>query len=544
MKEDLFSLAQGGGFYLMRLFGVRLLPVGILLGVFLTAGCSTIDLKYPRETSTALAASPGNPLGARAAKISAEHPGESGFYILNSGVEAFAARIALIDAARQTIDLQYYMIHGDDSGQAILDRLLAAADRGVRVRILVDDIYAAKADESIAILDLHPLVEVRLFNPWKYRGGGFVRMFNFLTDSSRLNHRMHNKLFAVDNAAMVLGGRNLGDEYFGLNSEFIFRDLDVLAIGPATAQASGYFDRYWNSEWAVPIRARRDLKPTPQELADLRAKFAAQRQALRTSLFGVDAADTELIREIRENRLQLIYAPATVLADDPGKVTSDRKKDRARFLLGQLRVITPPAEKEMLVCSPYFVPGHEGVHYFEAMATNGVDIRILTNSQEANDVSVVHSGYVPYRAELLRAGVHLYEIKRISDPSRKTFSTRRFGSANASLHTKCFVVDRRRVFVGSLNLDPRSIQRNTEMGIVIESPEIGEKLARLFERGIAPDTSYTVILKDGPDGSSGELEWITTEGGKEVRSTTEPGTTWFQRFKVKILGWLPIESQI
>ncbi|HRI13437.1 MAG TPA: phospholipase D family protein [Verrucomicrobiota bacterium] len=483
-------------------------------------------------------------MGTLSAKIAAEHPGESGFYILNSGVEAFAARIALIESARQTIDLQYYIIHGDDSGKMIIERLLAAADRGVRVRILVDDIYTVKADAKIAVLAVHPQVEIRLFNPWKYRGGGFSYAFNFLSDSKRLNHRMHNKLFVVDNAALIMGGRNLGDEYFGLNADFTFADLDVLGIGPVAAEASEHFDRYWNSEWAVPIAARRDLRPTQSDLDALRAQLAADRVALRDSRFGENAANTEFIREIKEHRIQLYYAPATVLADAPDKVVSNRKKDRAEFLMAQIRRTVPRAEKELLLCSPYFVPGKEGVHYLESMSTNGVDIRILTNAQEAGDVSVVHSGYAPYRVDLLRAGIHLYELKRVSDPSREKFASQKFGSANASLHTKCLISDRRHVFIGSLNLDPRSMERNTETGVIIESAEIGQKLGTLFERGIAPDASYRVVLEDGPNGSSSDLEWISTEGGQERRFKTEPGTTWFQRFKIKIMSLLPIESQI
>jgi putative cardiolipin synthase len=225
-------------------------------------------------------------------------------------------------------------------------------------------------------------------------------------------------------------------------------------------------------------------------------------------------------------------------------VISDRKKDRAEFLLAQLRRAAPRAQQELLLCSPYFVPGKEGVGYIASMSTNDVDVRILTNSQEANDVLLVHSGYAPYRASLLRTGARLYELKRTSDLSRQNFESLRFGSANASLHTKCFIADRQHVFIGSLNLDPRSIQRNTETGILIESPELGQRLGRLFERGIAPDVSYQVILQDGPEGSSSSLEWITTENGQELRFRTEPGTTWFQRFKVRVMSVLPIESQI
>ncbi len=514
------------------------------MAILLLAGCSTLDLSHPRETSTAPAPSASTPLGAQAAIIADQHPGQSGFSLLNSGIDAFAARIALIENAQESLDVQYYIIHGDVSGKVLLGRLLAAADRGVRVRILVDDIYTGDNDPKIAVLDSHPRMEIRLFNPWRYRGNGIGYVWNFLTDSGRLNHRMHNKLLVADSAALIIGGRNLGDEYFGLHEEFVFSDLDVLVLGPVAAEAEHHFDRYWNSDWSIPVTARRDLQPTPADLDRFRAYLAAHLETVRDTPFGRAATDTRWPRRLRENLLELDFAPATILADDPAKVVSDRKADRKQFLMAQIRRMTPRPTQELLLCSPYFVPGREGVRHLESLTEEGVAVRVLTNAQEANDVAAVHSGYAPYRADLLRAGVQLYELKRISDTSRQTRETRAFGSANSSLHTKCLVADRRYVFIGSLNLDPRSIERNTETGIVIESPELGEKLAGLFERGMALELSYQVVLRDGVDGNSSALEWIATENGREERFDADPGTTWFQRFKIKLLRLLPIESQL
>jgi len=514
------------------------------MAILLLAGCSTLDLSHPRGISTASPPSASTPLGAQAAILADRHPGQSGFSLLSSGIDAFAARIALIDSAQESLDVQYYIIHGDVSGKVLLERLLAAADRGVRVRILVDDIYTGDDDPKIAVLDSHPRMEIRLFNPWRYRGAGLGHAWNFLTESGRLNHRMHNKLLVADSAALILGGRNVGDEYFGLNEEFIFSDLDVLVLGPVAAEAEHHFDRYWNSDWAIPVTARRDLRPAPADLDRLRADLAAHLESVRETPFGRAASSTRWTRRLQDNLVELDFAPATILADDPGKVVSDRKADRGQFLMAQIRRMTPRPTRELLLCSPYFVPGREGVRHLESMTGEGVTVRVLTNAQEAGDVAAVHSGYAPYRADLLRAGVQLYELKRISDTSRQTRQSRAFGSANSSLHTKCLVADRRHVFIGSLNLDPRSIQRNTETGIVIESPELGEKLAALFERGTSPEFSYQVVLRDGVDGNSSALEWIATEKGQEERFDADPGTTWFQRFKIKLLRLLPIESQL
>jgi len=510
----------------------------------LAAGCSTIDLKHPREPSTALEAPETTPLGQISARIGNQHEGQSGFRLLNNGVDAFVARAALIEQARETLDLQYYIIYGDETGKLLIGRLLSAADRGVRVRILVDDIYRVGKDANIAALDAHPNIEIRLFNPWKYRSGGVMKIFGFFADARRLNHRMHNKLFVADNAIMVMGGRNLGDEYFGLHHEKDYLDLDILVAGPLTREASSDFDRYWNSEWSVPLAARRDLQATPEQLEAIRSELAAHVDSMRSSRFGEAALNSELARQIHDHQLQLTYASAKVITDDPGKVASSRKKDRDSFLLAQLLRSGPKAIRELLVASAYFVPGKGGVRRFESLATNGVTVRILTNAGEASDVPVVHAGYGPYRPDLLRAGVHLYEVKRLSDPGKEMYESRRFGSANASLHAKCLVVDRERLFIGSLNLDPRSIERNTETGLVIDSPELGRELGALLDRVMAPDLSYEVILRNGVDSSSNALEWRAVEGGNNVSFQKEPGLNWFKRFKFKCLGLLPIESQI
>ncbi|MHC1763228.1 MAG: phospholipase D family protein [Verrucomicrobiia bacterium] len=422
--------------------------------------------------------------------------------------------------------------------------MLAAADRGVRVRILVDDIYRVGKDAGVAVLDLHPNVEIRLFNPWKYRSGGVMRAFGFLADAKRLNHRMHNKLFVADNAVMIMGGRNLGDEYFGLNHEMDFVDLDVLVAGPLTAEASAHFDRYWNSEWAVPVSARRDLRPTAEQLSKIRSELAAHVEAMRSSRFGEAAMNTEFARQVRNHQMRLTYAPAKVIADDPAKVVSNRKRDRDGFLLAQLQRVGPAAKRELLVASPYFVPGKAGVQRFGSLVTNGVTVRILTNAGEAGDVSVVHSGYAPYRPDLLRAGVQLYELKRLSDLGKAVYDSRHFGSANASLHAKCLVADRQHVFIGSLNLDPRSVERNTETGLIIDSTELGRDLGALLDRAMTPDLSYEVTLRKGLNHPSNSLVWKTTESGKALVLEKEPGLTWFQKFKSKLMRLLPLESQI
>lgn len=514
-----------------------------MLGVVL-AGCQTLDTGLPRERTMALAG--GSLTGVHALFPAADRapPGESALRLLPDGVGAFVARAYLARRAGRSLDLQYYMINADDTGQLLAGELLAAADRGVRVRILVDDIYAPDHDRAIAIFDSHPHIEVRLFNPWTRRRGVLARVFGFLLDPGRLNHRMHNKLFIADGHAVILGGRNIGDEYFDLRARMNFRDLDVLAVGPAAAQAAASFDDYWNSDWAVPAAGLTDHTPAADSLDEVRALLAAHRQALRDSPWARALESSEMARELASGTTALEFGAARVLADPPSKVAPSAR-DRSRFLIERLRREAGGAAHELQISSPYFVPRDGGVAALTGLAAGGVAVSVLTNSLAANDVRVVHGGYARYRAALLRGGVRLYELRPTSPISTRQRERRRFGSEYVSLHAKYFVIDRRTLFVGSINLDPRSIDKNTEAGLLIECEPLARQAAALFDLAGTGSISYEVTLRDGRQGRSDALAWTGMNPEGEVRYDREPESTWWQRFTVWLTSLLPfVESQI
>lgn len=512
----------------------------LLLSALALPGCVSLSLDVPRPPSTLYA-------GPAAAELERLWTGrfegdgaDSAFRLVADGLDAFALRVQLARRARHTLDLQYYIIHADETGQLLAAEVLRAADRGVRVRILLDDIYAAANDRALLALDSHPQVEIRLFNPWRRRSGAAGRVFDFIATGGRLNQRMHNKLFLADGVAGVLGGRNLGDEYFALHRDLDFRDLDVLAVGAAARETGRSFDAFWNSEYAVPATAVRLAKPPPT-LAELQAVVEAHAVAMAQRPFARASEDAPLAREAAAGPLALQRAPGTVVADDPDKL-SPRRRTRRADLVAQMRAITGEPRQRLLISSPYFVPGRPGVDLLGTLSAAGVDVQVLTNSYRANDVRLVHVGYAGYRAPLLRRGVELFELRRRTAETVERVRQQAFGSANASLHAKFVVIDRRWLFVGSLNIDPRSIVHNTEIGVVIDSEALADEAARMFADVSAPERSFAVRLREG---SRTQLEWHWQEAGEVRVSVTEPGTNGFERAMIRLLRWLPgLEAQI
>lgn len=510
--------------------------------VLLLSGCATLQLNARRQPSLAFASDKTGQLWRTWSATLGEHPGLSGFMLLPSGVDAFASRVTLADQAQHSLDVQYYMIHSDTTGKLLLDRFLAAADRGVRVRILIDDLHAFESDEQVASLNLHANFEIRVFNPWRWRNNPIASGLESLLDSGRINHRMHNKLMVADSVAMVVGGRNLGDEYFQFDPDLDFRDLDVFVVGPVVQDATRVFDAFWNSEWAVSITARADLSPSAAELARVRATLAANRDAMALSKYVTTVNAAPIGAELRQGTAPLNYATARVIADPPEKVRTSGRKMRAEFMIARFNKVIPGAQHELLISSPYLVPDLGGIQLLAGLVRRGVRVRILTNSFLANDMPAVHSGYAHYRRDLLRAGVELCEVKRAaSSNGRERVRERGFGSANSSLHTKAFVIDRRFVFIGSLNIDPRSLLRNTEDGLIIDSPPLAEETARLLLRAMAPQASYEVRLRTA---GKPDLIWITTEEGRRVQVDREPGIGFWQRLTLLFYRLLPLESEI
>jgi len=520
--------------------------VGALLAMLLQAGCASLPTDYPRSISTTLSDTADTRLGQASRRLLDGHPDVSGVHPLNRGTDAFLARLALAEAAGKSLDIQYYIWHGDTTGKVLLERVLRAADRGVRVRLLLDDIGTAAEDSNLLAIDSHPNIEVRLFNPVASRS---TRLLGMMADFSRTNRRMHNKSFTADNQVMIVGGRNIGDEYFEARPDVAFADLDLLAIGPVVEEVSRQFDRYWNSPLAFPISALSQAMPSDEErlqaLAGLRAFVRSQTeegyaQALKSS---------ELAENLEKGSLAFSYAKARVVADDPMKILQE-SADKSSLLLPNLLPEFESLGSELVLVSPYFVPGKGGVDRLRSLSERGVKVRVLTNSLASTDVPAVHSGYQQYRRALLEAGVELHELKptvtrdaRGGAPAGSgPGSVKRpsSGSSQASLHAKVLIFDRRSLFVGSMNLDPRSVLTNTEIGVVVEHGELAASMVEKLDRHLSDIGFRLELASAGPD-SAPEIEWVTTEDGQTVRYTREPMTTAWQRFKAWFYALLPIE---
>lgn len=497
------------------------------LGAALLMHLTALPSLDGREASYAVLDTEDTRLGQALAPAIASHPGQSGIHPLLDARDAFAARVLLARAAERTLDVQYYIWRDDLTGTLLFEELHAAAERGVRVRLLLDDHPVTTLDEALSALDAHPNISVRLFNPYALR---FPRTLNFLTSFLRLNRRMHNKSFSADSQVTIIGGRNVGDEYFGATDDVLFADLDVAAIGAVVPAVSENFDRYWNSDAAYPVDR---LIPAvdPGRLDALEAAAARITESPAATRYMRALRETRFARDLLERRLTYEWAQTRLVSDDPNKVLGGAPREA--YLGPQLMEIVGRPESELVLVSPYFVPGEEGTQAFTEMVRRGVDVKILTNSLEATDVAAVQSGYAKRRVPLLEGGVHLYELGRLAASTGPTSGP--WGSSGSSLHAKTFAVDRARLFVGSFNFDPRSNYLNTELGFVIESPELAARMSDRFREDI-PERSYEVRL-----GDDGALTWLERAGDEEITHRTEPGTTWLQRAGVEVLSWLPIE---
>jgi len=471
-----------------------------------------------------------SPLCRAIAPLLEAHPGLDGVYALHEGRSAFAARILLADTAQRSLDLQYYIWHGDRTGTLLFDAVRRAADRGVRVRLLLDDTNTWGVETLLATLDAHANIEVRLFNPLRPPRW---RLLGVLTDFRRLNRRMHNKSFTADGAATIVGGRNIGDEYFEAGEDVDFADLGVLAVGPVVTEVQGLFERFWESRHSVPLAML----------------FSAARHAARVDL-GARAAEIErepatveyrrvlrlttLEQDLLAGALPFEWARVRLVADEPVKL--DRPPESVT-MNASLRSALGVPQRALQVISSYFVPTPGGVWAFAALARQGVRVQVLTNALEATDVAAVHAGYAKYRRPLLRAGVTLFEWRSHDSAPGRLFRRRGFVQASAaSLHAKAFAVDGERAYVGSFNLDPRSAALNTEMGFVIDSPALAGGIARAFEARV-PQAAYEVRL--APDGRS--LRWVERTPEGDVIHTREPGAGLARRAFVRVLSWLPVE---
>lgn len=483
-----------------------------------------------RTESAAVEATAATRLGRIALTPPEPHAGDSGVVPLIDGRDAFAARIALIRAAEVALDVQYYIWQRDAAGLLLLDELRRAADRGVRVRLLLDDNGIRGLDGDLAALDAMPGFEVRLFNPFILRS---PKVLGYAFDFFRLNRRMHNKSLTADGAATILGGRNVGDIYFGFGEGLRYIDTDVLVTGKAAADVGADFDRYWASGSAYP--AARILPPAnPEALRRLIADAAAVTSSTEGRSYLERLRQANIVAEIAAGAVAFEWTRVTLVSDDPAKGLG--KARLGDLLFPQLMALLSRPERSVDLVSAYFVPGRQFTERLAKLARSGTRVRILTNSLDATDVTIVHSAYVKYRPELLQAGVELYELKPafVTDPREERASTT--GSSRASLHSKTLAVDGNAIFIGSFNFDPRSFALNTEMGVVIESPRLAGGLARAFDAAF-PGASYRPVLA-----GDGSLVWEEpTADGHVVRHEHEPGATLASRILFRLLGLLPIE---
>ena len=500
----------------------------LVVSMLVLAGCATVPKDYPRTASTAFQAHESTTIGREVAELAAQHPGQSGFAIMRYGRPAFTARIMLADLAERSLDVQYYQWEPDATGLILARHLLRAADRGVRVRILVDDVNFSDRDANLAAFDAHPNIEVRLFNPFPHRAS---KLMGFLTDFDRLNHRMHNKLMVMDNAVAIVGGRNMSDPYFEVHFEFNYRDLDIAAAGPVVRDLSKVFDRFWNGEWSVPIAALVDRTYTD---ADLRAAMQQERIAAATSRYphplnqDIGTLRSELAGTFRS----FIWAAGRVVYDDPASINDPNVRVMRESLLRRFERL----EKELLIENAYFIPLTPGVGRVKALTDRGVRVRIVTNSLATNEVIPAFAGYSISREGLIQAGAELHELRFEPGPARKRQLP---AGSKAGLHTKTMVFDRKDVFIGSFNLDSRSATINTEAGLYVESPTLAAQVIEYLDEGAGPEVSYRVLMDN-----NGKLYWSASDDGNPLRYDTEPLSTPEQRFKAQFWKILPILEQL
>lgn len=503
----------------------------LALLMLISAGCTTLPPAPPQPVVNSLPPAPSGAITEIADRVAHKlKDNDSAYLLLSRNDDALNWRLALSDHATTSIDAQYFIWQNDETGNLLFDRLLRAADRGVRVRLLIDDIWLAPNDEVIAAISNHPNFDIKIFNPG-YARHAVSGMLEFLAKFQALNRRMHNKLFIVDNRMAIVGGRNIGNPYFGLSEKYNFRDLDVMTTGPVVEEISEAFDDYWNAELAYPGHLMSD-KASVDDLDALRdgvKNYLAEHEALLTR-YPLSPRDWSA--EMDQLTSRLIMGEGHFLQDDPIVVDGEQLK-----LFDMLDILAAPAHKDLIVVSPYFIPVGGMLEGMSELNAEGVQLKVLTASMASNNHTSAHSHYKKYRRRILDTGAELYEFRQ--DPSPAISEQANVPPVTAgfvSLHVKALVGDRQRCFLGSLNLDPRALEINTENGLYIESPELAEELATKFEALMLPENAWRVHL----DEEDQTIYWTSSKG--TVHS--QPARSFFQRIADFFFRLLPIESQL
>lgn len=504
---------------------LRQYPLLLLLQLCLCAcsGQAVFPEPPPREASFQLEAPAGAPLVVITDRLTAAHPGLSGVYPVTSAHNALAVRLATIRAAQSSIDIQYFIFRRDETGLLLTRELLRAAGRGVRVRFLLDDFTTGDAGPVLVALQRHPNIEIRLFNPFPHRG---PRALEFFADFSRLQRRMHNKSFTVDNRVTFIGGRNLSNKYFGIDRKVHFGDLDLVAIGAVVPDIGRQFDLYWNSPYSFPVQSVLDRRPDSAQQHFV-AELERNGEQLLASDYGRSLQDSPVIETLSRDAGLWYWGQSRALFDPPEKVTYIPPSS-SRFAGGELMGAILNARRQLIVISPYLLPGSDYLQQLVDAAGRGVEVHILTNSLASTDVVLAHGAYRKYRRPLLEAGIHLYELSSALKYKLDNWN----GESKSLLHAKLFIVDGRWLYVGSFNLDHRSILLNTELGLVIESPQLATEVAQNFT-GNVRNNAYKLELREGG------IIWHRADGRTFRR---DPGASWLQRIGSHLSSWLPIEQ--
>ena len=496
-------------------------------------GCASLPPLERQAPRVALDAPADAPLVQLAAHSLSQANG-SGFQILPISYGSMAARVTLADRAVKTLDVQYYELAADTTGRYFLRVLHVAAKRGVRVRVLIDDLHTVGEDALLTSFAATPNVEVRLFNPFPAGRSSipwrFVRSWN---DLERVNHRMHNKLFIADNTFAIMGGRNIAGEYFLTKPDHNFLDLDLLAAGAVVRDLSKSFDAYWNSPYAYPVAAI--VPPSPAGLSD---QYFTERTVVLMPPdppgmnLGMERYEA-LVDQLRGDSVPLIEAPARVVADAPEKIEGSGRRDHGDTVRREFSALVDTAQHDVLATSPYFVPGPQGIAHIAEMRRRGVRLQLFTNSLASNDTILAHIGYARYRYRLLHLGVELYELNPTVPFKRGRFGD--FGASRAQLHAKLAIVDDQALFIGSMNLDNRSANLNTEVAVIVDSAQLCAEVTALTDLGSA----YRVRLT-----SHNQLQWVGSSEDYVQLIDHEPNTSELERIEVDLLGPLVPESML
>jgi putative cardiolipin synthase len=517
----------------------------VAVGWLLVAqGCApTLPSHVSVARSTARPATDDTTLRRHFDPVVRRHPGESGFRLVDEGRDAFVVRIALADLAERSIDAQYFIWSNDAIGTILLQRLVRAADRGVRVRLLVDDIYLSGAGTAIAALDAHPGIEIKIYNPIGARNPlRLGRRMDFLLEFGRLNHRMHNKLFVADNQVAVVGGRNIGDAYFGIDPKLNFRDMDVIAAGPVVQQLSSGFDTYWNSRWAVPMSM---LEATPSSTALNRVYERLHDDTARhveQLPFRADVPPASLPERVAVLRDRLIWARGEAVWADPEAGPSGWRPGQPSEVGRKLAAVIDETRAELVTESPYLVPATE-LGVVRRLRARGVRLRMLTNSLASTDEPPAYAVYAKDYNRMLDEGVEMYEVRSDAE-TRRAYGTTASSEARLGLHAKVAVFDRDVVYIGSFNLDPRSLFLNTEVALLVYSPLLAQQMLELVERDFRPENAWRLAVERDGNGGKPRIVWVTRESGQEVRHSRAPETGFWRRLGARFYALLPIRGQL